>query len=210
MLLSTAELSKTLVGVFLPGTQAGLVAGVPVLLLTLLKLRTGGVWAAWAPWVFSWGAPGWSWAPLGALRAALGAVLGALGPLLGPPGARLGLIWASLGAPFGASWASVEGSLAKSRKPRNASTVQHCLMFSRSRGLQHRSTFASTSLPGASGRPWRLLGASWSYLEALWAPPWAVCVAPGPSLGDSRPVATHRNSRNVSHVKSRNSLAVKS
>ena len=39
MLPSTAELSKTLTGVFLPGTQAGLVAGVPVLLLTLLKLR---------------------------------------------------------------------------------------------------------------------------------------------------------------------------
>ena len=41
VLLSTAELSKTLTGVFLPGTQAGLVAGVPVLLLTPLKLRTG-------------------------------------------------------------------------------------------------------------------------------------------------------------------------
>ena len=41
VLPSTAELSKTLVGVFLPGTQAGLVAGVPVLLLTPLKLRTG-------------------------------------------------------------------------------------------------------------------------------------------------------------------------
>ena len=40
VLSSTAELSKTLVGVFLPGTQAELVAGVPVLLLTPLKLRT--------------------------------------------------------------------------------------------------------------------------------------------------------------------------
>ena len=43
VLLSTAELSKTLVGVFLPGTQAGLVAGVPVLLLTPLKLRSWGL-----------------------------------------------------------------------------------------------------------------------------------------------------------------------
>ena len=89
----------------------------------------GGVWAAWAPWVLSWGGPGWSWAPLAALRAALGAVLGALGPLLGPPGARLGLIWASRGAPFGAFWASVERSLAKSREPRNSLTVQHFLRF---------------------------------------------------------------------------------
>ena len=40
VLSSTAELSKTLTGVFLPGTQAGLVAGVPVLLLTPLKLRS--------------------------------------------------------------------------------------------------------------------------------------------------------------------------
>ena len=89
----------------------------------------GGVWAAWAPWILSWGAPGWSWAPLGALWAALGAVLGALGPLLGPPGARLGLIWTSRGAPFEAFWASVEGSLAKSREPRNSLTVQHFLSF---------------------------------------------------------------------------------
>ena len=82
-----------------------------------------------APWVLSGGGPGWSWAPLGALRAPLGAVLGALGPLLGPPGARLGLIWASRGAPFGAFWASVERSLAKSREPRNSLTVQHFLRF---------------------------------------------------------------------------------
>ena len=42
VLSSTAELSKTLTGVFLPGTQAELVAGVPVLLLTPLKLRRAG------------------------------------------------------------------------------------------------------------------------------------------------------------------------
>ena len=48
-----------------------------------------------APWVLSWGAPGWTWAPLGALRAVLGAVLGALGPLLGPLRARFGFMWAS-------------------------------------------------------------------------------------------------------------------
>ena len=43
VLPSTAELSKTLTGVFLPGTQAGLVAGVPVLILTPLKLRSWGL-----------------------------------------------------------------------------------------------------------------------------------------------------------------------
>ena len=170
----------------------------------------GGVWAAWAPWVLSWGGPGWSWAPLGALRAALGAVLGALGPLLGPPGARLGLIWASRGAPFGAFWASVEGSLAKSREPRNSLTVQHFLRFSRSWGPQNRLKIASTSLPGASGCLWRPVKASWGCLEPLWAPAWAVCVAPGPSLGGSRPVGTHRASRKPHHVESKDCLAVKS
>ena len=95
VLPSTAELSKTLTGVFLPGTQAGLVAGVPVLLLTPLKLRIPeGVWAAWAPWVLSWGAPGWFWEPLGALLAALGASRGAPGAHLGLPEASF---WSSLG-----------------------------------------------------------------------------------------------------------------
>ena len=76
-----------------------------------------------APGGLSKGAPGWSWALLGALRAVLGAVLGALGSLRGLPGARRGFIWASQGAPFGALWASVEGSLAKSRKPRKSLTA---------------------------------------------------------------------------------------
>ena len=107
------------------------------------------------------GAPGWSWAPLGALREALGAVLGALGPLLGPPGARLGLIWASRGAPFGASWASVEGSLAKSRKPRNSSTVQHFLRFFEVPGAPQsvQNRFGS-----APRRVWAPLEASWGLL----------------------------------------------
>ena len=61
--------------------------------------------------------------------------MGALGPLLGPPGARLGLIWASRGAPFGAFWASVEGSLARSRKQRKSTTVQHFLWFCEGPGL---------------------------------------------------------------------------
>ena len=52
-----------------------------------------------------------------------------LGPRLGLPGARLGLIWASRGAPSGASWASVEGSLANARRPRTSTTVQHFLRF---------------------------------------------------------------------------------
>ena len=43
--------------------------------------------------------------------------------------ARLVLSWASRGAAFGAFWASVEGSLAKSREPRNSLTVQHFLRF---------------------------------------------------------------------------------
>ena len=42
VLLSTAELSETLVGVFLPGPQARLTAG-QVLLLTPQKLRSWGL-----------------------------------------------------------------------------------------------------------------------------------------------------------------------
>ena len=142
----------------------------------------GGVWAAWAPWVLSWGGPGWSWAPLGALRAPLGAVLGALGPLLGPPGARLGLIWASLGAPFGAFWASVEGFLAILRKPRKSTTVQHFLLFFEVPGppesLQNRlevapklvwaSLGASGGLVGLSEAS---LGPSVGRLRGSWAVP---------------------------------------
>ena len=132
--------------------------------------------------VLSWGAPGWSWAPLGALRAALGAVLGALGPLLGPPGARLGLIWASLGAPFGAFWASVEGSLAIVRKPRKSTTVQHFLLFfevpdppeSLQNHLEVAPKFVWASL-GASGGLVGLseasLGPSVGRLRGSWAVP---------------------------------------
>ena len=74
----------------------------------------------------------------------------------------------------------------------------------------HENRRQYSTLPGASGRLLALLGASWGCLEPLWASPRAVCVVPGPSLGGSRPVATHRNSRNVSQGKSKSSLAVKS
>ena len=138
-----------------------------------------------APWVLSWGAPGWSWAPLGALRAALGAVLGALGPLLGPPGARLGLIWASRGARFGVFWASVEGSLAKARKRRKSTTVQHSLRFFEVSGppesLQNRSLArlgASGGLLGPRGAVLSLSGPLRGPSALLLGRPW---VAPGRS-----------------------------
>ena len=124
----------------------------------------GGVWAAWGPF-----------GPLGALRAALGAVLGALGPLLGPPGARLGLTWASRGGPFGAFWASVEGSLAKSRKPRISLTVHHFLRFFRSPG---GSKIAMKSL---RNRSQACLGASGRFL----GPREAVLTLCGPLRGPS-------------------------
>ena len=124
----------------------------------------GGVWAAWGPF-----GPLRSWAPIGALRAPLGA---ALGPLLGPPGARLGLIWASRGA-------SVEGSLAKSRKPRNSLTVQHFLKFFEVSGapesLQHRSQArlgASGGLLGPRGAVWSLSGPLRGPSAWLLGPPW--------------------------------------
>ena len=121
---------------------------------------SGGVWAAWAP--------------LGVLRAVLGAVLGALGSLRGLPGARLGLIWASRGAPFGAFWASVEGSQAKSLKPRNSLTVQQFLKVFRGPGgprialksLRNRSQ----ARLGASGRLWRPRGAVLSLCGPLREP----------------------------------------
>ena len=61
-----------------------------------------------APWVLSWGAPGWSWAPLGALWAALGELLGRSWGLpgrawgsFGPPGGlRLELVGPLLKAPL--------------------------------------------------------------------------------------------------------------
>ena len=122
--------------------------------------------------VLCWGAPGWSWAPLGALRAPLRAALGALGALLGPPRARLGLIWASRGAPFGAFWASVEGSLAKSRELRNSLTVQHFLWFFEVSGppesLQNRFEIAPR-------RVWAPLGASGG-LVGLSGPSLGPCV----------------------------------
>ena len=60
---------------------------------------------------------GGSWRALGALLAPLGFVLAALGPLLRSPGALLGSILGSRGPLFPRFWASVQGSLAKSRKP---------------------------------------------------------------------------------------------
>ena len=141
----------------------------------------GGVWAPWGPLGALLGRSWWSWTSLGALRAALGAVFGVLGQPLGPPGARLGLIWASRGAPFGALWASVERSLAKSREPRNSLTVKHLWRFFEVLGAPESPKIASLSLPGASGR---LLAP----LEAwLLGRPW---VAPGPS-GVSGPRAPH-------------------
>ena len=108
----------------------------------------GGVWASL---VLSW---------LGALRAPLGAFLGALGP----PGARLGLIWAFLGAPFGAFWASVEGSLAKSRKPRKSPTVQHFLRFLEVPGapksFQHRLEIGPRCVWAPLEASWGLVGLS--------------------------------------------------
>ena len=135
-----------------------------------------------APWVLSGGGPGWSWAPLGALRAPLGAVLGALGPLLGPPGARLGLIWASRGAPFGASWASVDGSLARLRKPRKSLTAQHFLMFFEVPGAPDSLQNRLEILPwrvwaprktsgGLVGLSWASLALSWGRLRGSWAVP---------------------------------------
>ena len=134
----------------------------------------GGFWRLGAFLVLSWGAPGWSWAPRGALRAALGAVLA--------PGARLGLIWASLGAPFGAFWASVEGFRAILRKPRKSTTVQHFLLFFEVPGppesLQNRlevapklvwaSLGASGGLVGLSEAS---LGPSVGRLRGSWAVP---------------------------------------
>ena len=126
----------------------------------------------------SWGAPGWSWAPLGALRAPLGA----LGRSWGLPGRA----WGSFGPPwellFGAFWASVEGSLAKSRKPRKSTTVQHFLLFFEVPGppesLQNRlevapklvwaSLGASGGLVGLSEAS---LGPSVGRLRGSWAVP---------------------------------------
>ena len=48
-----------------------------------------------APWVLSWGAPGWSWAPLGALRRLLEPSWGLLGRSWGLPGRA----WGSSGPP---------------------------------------------------------------------------------------------------------------
>ena len=123
----------------------------------------GGLGPLWS----SPGAPGWSWAPLGALRAPLGAVLGAPGPLLGLPGRA----WGSFGPPgelllepFGAT---VEGSLAKSREPRNSLTAQHFLRFSEAlKSLRNRSQ----ARLGASGGFLGPLGAVLSLSGALHGP----------------------------------------
>ena len=167
----------------------------------------GGVWAAWGP--------------LGPLLGGLGRLLARSGQLLEPSWGLLGRSWGLLGRAWGSFGhpggllLELIGPLLKGplRNRENLEIRRQYITFrccSRARGLQNRSKIVSTSVPGASGRLWRLLGASWGRPEALWAPPWAVCVAPGPSLGGSRPVGPHRNPRNVSQVKSKNSLAVKS
>ena len=159
------------------------------------------------------GGLGLLWSSPGALLGGLGRLLARSGRLLEPSWGLLGLpgrAWGSFGDPFAAFWASVEGSLAKSREPRNSLTVQHFLRFSRSWGPQNRLKIASTSLPGASGCLWRPVKASWGCLEPLWAPAWAVCVAPGPSLGGSRPVGNYRNPRTLHQVESQSCVAVKS
>ena len=168
----------------------------------------GGVWAAWGPlgallglsWVVlgaPWRAPGASWSRLGGL-----------GPLLGPPGARLGLIWASRRAPFGTFWASVEGALAKSRKPRNSLTVQHFLRFFEVPGPPKS---LSNRFEIAPRRVWAPLEASWGLVglsEASLGPSvgrlrgsWAV---PGwLQTGRDAPQLAHLTSPQVQHLSGR-------
>ena len=134
--------------------------------------------------------------------------MGALGPLLGPPGARLGLIWASRGAPFGAFWASVECSFAKSRETRNSLTVQHFLRFfevpEAPTSLKNRFEIAprrvwapleaSWGLVGLSGAS---LGLSWGRLRGSWAVPgWL-------QTGRDLPGLAERKSRQVQKLSSR-------
>ena len=155
---------------------------------------SGGVWAAWGPlgpllgcsWVASWRAPGGSWSRLGGSWAAPGALLFELfGPLLKAP-------------------------LRYCENHENRRQYSTFCCFSRSRAPQNRSKIASKSLPSSSGHLSALPEASWGCLGPLWPCPGAVCVAPGPSLGGSRPVGTYRASRDLHHPKSKNSLAVKS
>ena len=146
--------------------------------------------------------------PLGALREALGAGVGALGPLL--PGRA----WGSFGPPWGLLLELLgpllKASLRYCENHENRRQYSTFCCFSRSRAPQNRSKIASKSLPSSSGHLSALPEASWGCLKPLWAPPWAVCVAPGPSLGGSRPVGTHRNSRALHQNESKDCLAVKS
>ena len=90
---------------------------------------------------------------------------------MGPKGIPKGSL-----EPLGAqdpSW----GPLAKSRKPRNSTTVQHVLKFLEV-SVQIRSKIASGASReghlGALGASWRVLGGSWAVLSSSW-------VAQGPS-----------------------------
>ena len=165
---------------------------------------------------------------LGPLGSSPGVLLGGLGRLLARSGRLLEPSWGLLGRSWGLpgrAWGSFGppwGLLLELFGPLLKASLRYCenlenrrqystfCCFSRSRAPQNRSKIASKSLPSSSGHLSALPEASWGCLKPLWAPPWAVCVAPGPSLGGSRPVGNHRNSRNAHQGESKNSLAVNS
>ena len=161
------------------------------------------------------------WSSPGALLGGLGRLLARSGRLLEPSSGLLGRSWGLPGrawGSFGPPWElllELFGPLLKAplrycENHENRRQYSTFCCFSRSRGLQNRSKIASKSLPSSSGRVGRRPEASWGCLGPLWPCPGAVCVSPGPSLGGTRPVGTHRNPRNPSHGKSKNRLAVKS
>ena len=161
------------------------------------------------------------WSSLGALLGGLGRLLARSGQLLEPSWGLLGRSWGLPGRAWG-SFGPPEGLLLGLLGPLLKAPLRYCenlenrrqystfCCFSRSRAPQNRSKIASKSLPRSSGHLSALPEASWGCLKPLWAPPWAVCVAPGPSLGGSRPVGTHRPSRKPHQGESKNCLAVKS
>ena len=164
---------------------------------------------------------------MGPLGSSPGVLLGGLGRLLARSGRFLEPCWRLLGRSWGlpgGAWGSfgppgglllellgplLKAPLRNRENLENRRQYSTFCCFSRSRAPQNRSKIASKSLPSSSGHLSALPEASWGCLKPLWAPPWAVCVAPGPSLGGSRPVGTHRPPRKPHRVESKNCLAVK-
>ena len=165
---------------------------------------------------------------LGPLGSSPGALLGGLGRLLARSGRLLEPSWGLLGRSWGlpgGAWGSFGppwGLLLELFGPLLKASLRYCenhenrrqystfCCFSRSRPPQKRSKIHSKSLPSSSGHLSALPEASWGCLGPLWACPGAVCVAPGPSLGGSRPVGNHRPPRKPHQGESKSCLAVKS